>query len=455
MPKIGKTAKGNLMPASGKIKKLRSQAGGTPQLLRGFKDILPAEQHFWQYVKKAAEKFSTNYGFAQIDTPILEDVSLFVRSIGKQTDIVEKEMFNFIDQGEGNLVLRPEATASVARAYLNHGMINQPQPVKLYYWGPMFRRERPQSGRQRQFTQFGFECLGDDNPVVDAQLISLVNNFYQEIGLDQISIQLNSIGCPNCRKIYINELVSYFKSKRKLLCEDCKRRLVKNPLRLLDCKNQSCQFVKSQAPQIIDYLDEDCKNHFMKVVGYLDELNVSYKLNPYLVRGLDYYTKTVFEIWPTEKEEGSQSVLAGGGRYDGLIEMLGGRVTPAIGVGIGVERTILQLKQKEVRVPELKAAEVFLAQIGDQAKVKALLLFDQLCRENIKVEESFTKDSLKAQLEVANKFKVKYALILGQKEVMDGTILIRDMESGVQEIIDFNKTVPEIKKKLANNKAIV
>ncbi|MFA5021708.1 MAG: histidine--tRNA ligase [Patescibacteria group bacterium] len=435
-----------------KIKKVGKipAAQKTSQLLRGFKDILPAEQNYWHFIRQAAESFAFGYGFDRIDSPILEEANLFVRSIGKQTDIVEKEMFSFADQSDGLVVLRPEATASIARAYINHGMANLPQPVKLFYWGPMFRRERPQSGRQRQFHQFGFEILGDDNPVIDAQIIVVVNNFFNQIGLDQISIQVNSIGCPQCRKTYIQELTTYYKSKRKLLCEDCKKRLVKNPLRLLDCKNPTCQIAKADAPQIIDWLDEDCKNHFMKLVNYLDELNVSYKLNPYLVRGLDYYTRTVFEVWPKEVKEGAQSALCGGGRYDGLVELLGGRPTPAVGVAVGIERIISQLRQKEVKIPNDDQPEVFLAQIGDQAKIKALILFEQLRKENIKVAESFSKDSLKSQLEISNKLKVKYALILGQKEVMDGTILIRDMESGVQEIIDFNKTVNEIKKKLAN-----
>ncbi|MDX9893416.1 MAG: histidine--tRNA ligase [Patescibacteria group bacterium] len=420
------------------------------QLLRGFKDILPGEQHYWEFISKTVESFYKGYGFAKIDPPILEESALFVRSIGKQTDIVEKEMFTFVDQGQGTVVMRPEATASIARAYINHGMVNQPQPVKLFYFGPMFRRERPQSGRQRQFHQFGFEILGDQNPVIDAQIIAITSNFFKEIGLDQISIQVNSIGTVESRKIYIQELTSYYRSKRKMLCEDCKKRLTKNPLRLLDCKNPACQFVRNDAPQIVDWLDDDSKNHFMKVVDYLDELDISYVLNPFLVRGLDYYTKTVFEVWPKEIKEGSQSALGGGGRYDGLIELLGGRPTPAVGVAIGVERVISQLRTNEINVPKKETADVFLAQIGDQAKVKALSLFEQLRKEKVDIVENLAKDSLKSQLELANKLKVKYALILGQKEVMDGTILVRDMESGVQEVIDFNKTAQELKKKLAN-----
>ncbi len=434
------------------VKKIskKSASPKMSQSLRGFKDILPAEQPYWEFIRKTTESFYKGYGFSRIDLPILEEANLFIRSIGKQTDIVEKEMFSFVDQGQGVVVMRPEATASVARAYLNHGMINLPQPVKLFYFGPMFRRERPQSGRLRQFHQFGFEILGDINPVIDAQIIAIINNFFHEIGLDQVSIQVNSIGCPNCRGVYVKELVTYYRSKRKLICEDCKKRLTKNPLRLLDCKNPGCQFVRNEAPQIIDWLDEDCKGHFMKVVEYLDELNISYILNPHLVRGLDYYTRTVFEVWPKEIKEGAQSALCGGGRYDGLIETLGGRPTPAVGVSVGVERVITQLRTNEVKIYTRVPPELFLAQIGDQAKVKALQLFEQLRQEHIEVAENFSKDSLKSQLELANRSQVKYALILGQKEVMDGTILIRDMESGVQEVIDFKKTVSEIKKKLAN-----
>jgi len=429
-------------------KSTKKSSSKTPQLLRGFKDILPVDQVYWQFIRKTVENFANGYGFSRIDLPFLEEAGLFIRSIGKQTDIVEKEMFTFTDQGQGTVVLRPEATASVARAYISHGMVNLSQPVKLYYFGPMFRRERPQSGRQRQFHQFGFEIVGDSNPVIDAQIIAITNNFFHQIGLDQISIQVNSIGCSECRKTYIQELVTYYRSKRKLLCEDCKKRLTKNPLRLLDCKTPSCQFIKAEAPQIVDWLDDECKAHFMKVVEYLDELNISYKLNSHLVRGLDYYTRTVFEIWPGEEDKGAQSVLGGGGRYDDLVELLGDRETPAMGVAVGVERTILQLKQKEIAIPLEVTPEVFLAQIGDQAKIKSLILFEQLRQENIRIVENFAKDSLKSQLELANKLKVKYALILGQKEVMDGTILIRDMESGVQEIIDFTKTIQELKKKL-------
>ena len=428
-----------------------ASSGKSPQLLKGFRDILPPDQPYWRFVRKMAESFATGYGFEEIGLPILEETNLFVRSIGKQTDIVEKEMFSFVDKNDGNVSLRPEFTASVARSYINHGMINLPQPVKLYYFGPAFRREKPQGGRQRQFHQFGLEVIGDSSPILDAQLIAIAYNFFSQINLPDVSVQVNSIGSPESRKVYKQELVNYYRAKRKILCEDCKKRLTKNPLRLLDCKVESCQSLKAEAPQIVDWLDEESKDHFMKVIGYLDEIDIPYVLNPYLVRGLDYYTKTVFEIWPAEADSGSQSALLGGGRYDGLIEYLGGRPTPAAGFSAGVERIISYLKEKATAIPPEPLAKIFLAQIGDQAKVKALALFEQMRRENISVAENFTKDSLKSQLEIANKLKIRYVLILGQKEVVDGTVLIRDMESGIQEIIDFNKTVTEMKKKLANN----
>ncbi|MDD5043552.1 MAG: histidine--tRNA ligase [Patescibacteria group bacterium] len=444
----------------------------TPQLLRGMKDILPNEQKYWYYIINKAEALAWGYTFGRIDTPILESTDLFVRTIGKQTDIIEKEMFSFEDQGGDSVTLRPEGTASIARAFIEHGMINLPQPVKLFYCGPMFRYDRPQAGRQRQFHQVGFEVLGDASPVVDAQLVILAHNFCKELGLD-VNAQINSIGCSTCRTEYKKELIEYFRSKRSSLCENCKRRLAKNPLRLLDCKEEGCVKIREEAPQLVDWLCEPCKNHFVKVLEYLDEAEVPYILNPYLVRGLDYYNRTAFEIWPADnipepekkkeeeikseekKEEEKeiaqplrQNALGGGGRYDTLIYGLGGRDTPACGFAIGIERLILKIKEAGVEVDDPTKPQIFLAQLGETAKRKALVLFEELRRNNIRVAESFAKDSLRQQLEMANRLGVKLTLILGQKEVMDGTILIRDMEGGIQEVIDFNKTIEEIKKRL-------
>lgn len=431
-------------------KKKAKTSSKIPQLLRGFRDIMPADQRYWRLVRDTAQRFADGYGFDTIYLPIVEQTQLFSRSIGKDTDIVQKEMFTFTDSSEGSITLRPELTASTVRAYISHGMLNLPQPVKLFYFGPAFRRERPQKGRYRQFYTTGFEVIGDDTPIIDAQLIVIAYNLFRAVGLDGISVQINSIGTPESRKTYTQELVTYYRSKRKILCENCKKRLTKNPLRLLDCKEPGCQSIRDEAPQIVDWLDDESKSHFMKVLEYLDGLDIPYVLNPYLVRGLDYYTKTVFEIWPSDQAEGAQSALGGGGRYDELVEMLGGRPTPAAGFGLGVDRLVNELKDREVDVPDNNKPKIFLAQIGDQAKIKALQLHEALRQEDIPVAENFTKDGLKPQLELADKTGVRYVLILGQKEVVDGTVLIRDMESGVQEVVDFKKAVNEIKKKITD-----
>ena len=423
----------------------------TPQLLRGMKDILPGEQKYWNYIRSKAEALAWGYGFKRIDTPILEETDLFIRTIGKQTDIIEKEMFSFTDQGGDNVTLRPEMTAPIARSYIEHGMINLPQPVKLYYEGPMFRYDRPQAGRLRQFHQVGFEILGDNRPVVDSQLIILAYNFCNELGL-KVNIQVNSIGDLESREEYKEDLVNFYRSRRSELCEDCKKRLNKNPLRLLDCKEESCQAVREDAPQIVDWLNEESKDHFVKVLEYLDEVEVPYILNPYLVRGLDYYNRTTFEIWPVEEGEEAQrqGALGGGGRYDGLVESLGGQETPACGFALGIERLILKLKDRGIEVPEQDKPEVFLAQLGEAAKRKALVLFEDLRRNNIRVAEGFAKDSLRAQLDIANKMGAKYTLILGQQEVQEETIIVRDMGGGIQEVVDFKKVIEEVKKRLSS-----
>ncbi len=429
----------------------KEKVGKGIQLLRGMKDILPADQIYWQYLIKKAEQLAAYYGFKRIDTPILEMSSLFKRSIGDTTDVVEKEMYTFTDASGENISLRPEATASICRAYIEHGMINQPQPVKFYYWGPMFRHDRPQSGRYRQFYQFGLETIGEQNPAVDVELILFCHLFFKEIGLD-INFEINSIGSPDSRVEYKKNLVAYYRRKKRYLCADCQKRLTKNPLRLLDCKADQCQEYKEEAPQIVDWLDEESRNHFMKVLEYLDGLNIPYNLNPFLVRGLDYYTKTVFEIIPViedeEEKDKRQNELGGGGRYDGLIELLGGQPIPACGFSLGLERIISAMRKKEIEPVISKVPLVFLAQIGEQAKQKSFKLLEDFRKEKVAVFQLFAKDSLKSQLELADKLGIRYVLILGQKEVLEGTILLRDMEGGVQETIDFVKVVSEVKNKL-------
>jgi histidyl-tRNA synthetase len=420
----------------------------TPQTPRGMRDIVPSEQRYWRYIYKKAEELTAAYGYERLDTPILEETSLFVRSAGKQSDVVEKEMFSFIDKGGDNVTMRPEGTAPLVRAYINHGMVNLPQPVKLYYWGPMFRYERPQHGRFRQHHQFGVEVFGDASPVQDCEVILLAHLFYKELGI-KTAIHINSLGCNTCRQGYLTELASYYRTKKSQICEDCKRRLAKSPLRLLDCKEASCQPIKEAAPHIVDFLDEECKNHLMRVLEYLDDLQVPYVLNPHLVRGFDYYYRTVFEIMLAEENpEQGQVALGGGGRYDTLVEQLGGRPTPACGFGIGVERVILQLKAQQIEPQDERRPDIFLAQLGDAARRKAFMLFEELRASGVHAAANFSKGALKGQLEIANRLGAKYTVILGQKEVLDGTTLIRDMESGMQEIVLYDKAASEIKKKL-------
>lgn len=422
-----------------------------PQLLRGMKDILPTDQPYWWWLFDIIRSAATSYGFERIETPILEAMSLFTRSVGEGTDIVGKEMYNFADKSGDNVTLRPEGTASVARAYIEHGMLNLPQPVKLWYFSPFFRHDRPQAGRYRQFWQFGFEVFGGQQAILEAQLILLARAIYQSVGLET-TLQINSIGDKTTRTQYGKALQAFMKSKKSELSDEQKVTLQKNPLRLLDSKDPKIQELLTDAPQIIDSLDAESQKHFQDVLGYLDELDIPFVLNPKLVRGLDYYNRTVFEFWSADDEAGQVS-LGGGGRYDTLVESLGGRPTPALGFAGGIERIILQLKEKQLPARPLDPPEVFVAQLGDPARRKMLKLFEQLRGQGIRMAEAMTKDGIKQQLEVANKLGAHYTLIVGQKEMMDDTVLIRDMENGIQEVVPFAKVESEVKKRIEKNRA--
>jgi len=431
-----------------------SKSAKMPQTVRGFKDILPVDQKYWHHIASTVEQLANNYSFEKIDLPILEDVNLFVRSVGQDSDIVQKEMFVFEDLGGDQVALRPEGTASVVRAYNNHGMLNLPQPVKLWYMGPMFRYERPQSGRYRQFHQFGFEVLGDASPVIDAQLMIMVHNFFKAMGVE-IVIQVNSLGTPADRKLYKQKLVAYYKTQKKYLQEHDLENLAKNPLRLLDSKDEKMIAIREDAPQMLDFLSDESKKHLTNVLEYLDQLEIPYELNPYLVRGLDYYTQTVFEVWAKNDEHGGNMALGGGGRYDLLVEQLGGRPTAAAGFAIGIERAILKMKELEVVIPEPFKADIMVAQLGDAARRKSMSIFEELRVAGLRVVETFSKDNLKTQLDTANKRGVKYTLIIGQQELSDGTVLVRDMEGGVQETIPFGKITKEMKKRFGLEEVVV
>ena len=420
-------------------------------LVKGMKDIMPDEQRYWNLIKKKVDDIAFNYGFSRIDTPVVEFTDLFKRTVGEDTDIVNKEMYSFITQGGDKLSLRPETTASIVRAYIEHGMLNLPQPVKLYYFGPLYRHDKPQKGRYRQFWQLGFETLGSDDSVLDSQSIAISYLILKELGLD-IEVQINSIGDDETRKKYFKVLKQYYSDKKNKLCVDCKKRINKNPLRLLDCKNIKCKELAEDIPQIVDYLTEESKNHFMMVLEYLDELDIEYNLNTKIVRGLDYYNKTAWEI--VEKGQGGKLLaLGGGGRYDGLASLLGGRDVPAVGFALGVERIILALHKNKIEVPKTDKPDLYVAQLGLEPRKAALKLFEYLRKEGFRVIENMNKKGLKDQMDIANKKGVRFTLILGQKEINDETVLIRDMESGVQEIVDIKKVKREVEKRL--NKSIV
>ncbi len=413
--------------------------------------MLSFEQKYFKAISNMVDDIADFYGFGKIETPILEDEELFTKGIGVATDIAQKEMYSLKTKGGDRLALRPEGTAPVVRAYIEHGMAGRPQPVKLYYMGPFFRYERPQAGRYRQFWQFGFETIGESNPVADAQIIQLVHGLLLDLGLKNISIEINSIGDKECRPAYRRVLVRYLRSKSSLLCPDCKKRSKENPLRVLDCKNEKCKEVLKEAPQMMDHLCPECHLHFKKVLEYLDELELPYHLNPHLVRGLDYYTRTVFEFFVSDAEEKSLA-LGGGGRYDDLMNLLGGKDSPAIGVAFGVERIMQLMKEAgdgEIRKPKDK---IFLAQLGDMGKRKSLKLMEELRKAKVAVSESFGKDSLKIQMARAARIGAKFTVIIGQKEALDNSVIIRDMETGSQDTVNAKDAVVEIKNRIKKSK---
>ncbi len=419
------------------------------QTLSGMRDILPEEQVYLKRVQKSVESITNYYGFSRIDTPILENAEIFSKGTGAATDIVEKEMYSFRTKGGDFVALRPELTPSIARAYIENGMYNLPQPVKLWTLGPCFRHERPQAGRYRQLLQFDIEVLGDRGASVDGQIIQMSYDILKDLSFKNLSIEVNSIGDSECRPYFKKVIAGYFKSRKSSLCSDCQRRLKDNPLRILDCKDEKCQRIKAGAPQIIDHLCENCHKHFKEVLEFLDELELPYTLNPYLVRGLDYYTKTVFEILEKSELGQSQGSLVGGGRYDNLVKILGGRDTPAAGAAGGVDRIMNLLKTREEK-PKIKQeeAKIFLAQLGQLAKRKSLKLFEEFREAKIPVAESFSKDSLRAQLKLADKMEIRWVLIFGQKEALEDFITLRDMKTGVQKEIQLGKVVLEMKAKI-------
>ena len=437
----------NSKKIKGKIEKVEEEIILQP--LRGMKDILPGEQPYWGQLRRVIARIAHEYGFQRIDTPVLEYANLFNRSIGKGTDIVDKEMYTFSTKGGDKVALRPEFTAGIARAYIQHGMNVLPKPVKLFSTGPIYRYDRPQEGRYREHWQANFDIFGEQDSILDAQIIQIAHRTVTSLGIKNIQFQINSIGCPQCRKEYQDLLVAYLESKKQKLCLNCKKRLETNPLRVLDCKEDKCMQVAANAPQSIDHLCEQCHVHFKSLLEYLDELDLPYVINPRLVRGLSYYSKTVFEIWSGD-EEGKKHSLGGGGRYDHLIESIGGEHTPSIGFGLGLDRLVMEMKRVKAKTYIEPKPKVFLAQLGDLAKKKSLQIFTELQKNGILVAESFGRGSLKSQLRVADKLGVEVTIIIGQKEALDETAIVKDMVSGTQETVVKMKLVNAVKKILKN-----
>ena len=414
------------------------------QAPRGTSDHLPEEQKYWRFIESKAVEVAARFGFGRIDTPAFEDSNLFIRSVGEGTDIVEKEMYTFDDRGGDSITLRPEGTAPVCRAYLEHGMHNLPQPVRLYYFCPVFRYERPQAGRFRQHHQFGVEVLGDGDPSVDAEVIEVAWNLMTSLGLTDINLLINSVGDPQCRPAYVEKLREYYSGHKEKLCTDCKERLDRNPLRLLDCKVERDHVLGNDAPKSADNLCGDCSEHWNKLLKYLDAMRLPYQIDHRMVRGLDYYTRTVFEVQPVDG--GGQSTICGGGRYDGLITALGGRDTPGIGFATGLERLTLNLKRSEVSVPEEPKPRYLVANVGDDARIAALELSVRLRRAGVGVILGSGTRGLRGQMRQANALEIPFALILGDDEIEKGEVMVRDMESSAQESRPVAEFIEEVTK---------
>lgn len=411
---------------------------------RGIRDILPGETEKWRYIENIAYGLARKYNYKEIIIPMFEHTELFSRGIGESTDIVMKEMYTFEDKAGRSLTLRPEATASIVRAYIEHHLEGKPQPQKFYFFGPMFRYERPQAGRYRQFWQIDYEALGSSDPLLDVEVIALAWDLMFSLGIKELEVQINSIGCLKCKEPYKSALREFLSDKLDLLCEDCRRRYETNVLRILDCKKEGCRGVIENAPKIIDYLCADCKSHFEEVKEGLDLLSLPYVLNPYLVRGLDYYTRTTFEI--VSNKLGAQNALCGGGRYDLLAFEVNGSMVPGVGFAAGVERMVMVLDE-EGAFPALdRGVDLFIVSVGDEAKKHAFKLLYLLRREGVSADIDYMGKSLKAQMRLANQRKARKVLILGEDELSSGKARIKDMESGKQEDIPLGEVLSYLRR---------
>ena len=410
---------------------------GNIKAIKGTKDTLPSESYKLQYIEQAALDTAKAYGFHEMRTPVFEYTELFDRSVGETTDVVQKEMYTFNDKGERSITLRPEGTAGAVRSFLEHGLFNEPLPQKVCYLTSCYRYEKPQAGRLREFHQFGIECFGAGSPVADAEIIALANSYFNFIGIEKLAVEINSIGCPECRKKYSGALKAYFEDKKDELCETCLSRLERNPMRILDCKSPVCSKIAEGAPVVLDYICDDCRDHFEKLKKYLDALNISYVVNPRIVRGLDYYTRTVFEfVSLDEKTKGL--VLGGGGRYDGLIEELGGAPMPACGFAMGLERLVIAMEESGVPFPAAPKCNLSIVTAGENALLKALELSADLRSQGYSVNIDTVGRSIKAQMKFANKLNSEYTVVIGDNELENGVAMLKCMEDGTQTEVSLD-----------------
>ncbi len=402
--------------------------------VKGTNDILPSESYKWQFVENKMLETASLFGFSEIRVPVFEHTEVFKRSVGDTTDVVQKEMYTFDDKGGRSITLRPELTAGVIRSVLENGLTNGPLPLKVCYIGGCYRYEKPQAGRLREFHQFGVECVGAKNPNADAEVIALAKQVLDNIGIQKISLEINSIGCPECRKNYQDALKEYFKTNIENLCGTCKDRLERNPMRILDCKSPVCKEIAKNAPVVIDYLCEECENHFQEVKKHLDASGIKYTVNPHIVRGLDYYTRTVFEF--VSGDIGAQSTVCGGGRYDGLIAQMGGQPTASLGFGMGIERLMMVLESQKTELPKTSNCDLYISIMGDSASLKATELCTKLRADGFKVQTDICGRGLKAQMKYADKIDATFTLVLGDNELTENKAALKNMRSG--EVTDVN-----------------
>lgn len=413
--------------------------------IKGTEDIMPKDSYRWIFLEDIMRRQANAYGYKEVRTPVFEQTALFSRGVGETTDVVQKEMYTFSTKGDESITLRPEGTAGAARAFLEHSVQNDGLPSKQYYLTTCYRYEKPQAGRQREFHQFGIEVFGTQNPSADAEVISLVNGLFEVLGLSKIRLEINSIGCPKCRSKYHEKLKEYFSQYKDKLCDTCLGRLERNPMRIIDCKSPVCSEIAKDAPKMIDFLCEECEEHFAKVKSYLDIAGVKYEVNPTIVRGLDYYTKTVFEF--VSDNIGAQGTVCGGGRYDGLIEELGGQHTPSLGCAMGIERLLLLIESSGVEIPKPDTCDLYIASMGENASLKAFALAEEVRKSGLSAQCDIVGRGLRPQMKFADKIGAKFSVVLGDNEIEENKAEVKDMETGDKtpvSLTDFAKEFQDI-----------